>query len=98
MIKVVHQNYFGVHIRMYIFFYSLNTIYSTGINGVNTYDIKTWPLADSSSYFVIGYDGSNTAKICKYSIKETSELSWNNLKINYEIIFSKSVRFMLLDL
>ena len=38
-------------------FYSFNSIYSTGING-NYDNIKTWPLADLSGYFVIGYDSS----------------------------------------
>ena len=98
MIKVVHQNYFGVHIRMYIFFYSLNTIYSTGINGVNTYDIKTWPLADSSSYFVIGYDGSNTAKICKYTFSLSSAQcqTITNIKTGFgQLMISNSQFFIL---
>ena len=45
-------------------------LYSTNINGGNE-DIKTWPLADLSGYFVIGSDSStpNYAKICKYTNK-----------------------------
>ena len=63
---------------IYIFFlfylYYLNFIYSTGTNGANSY-IKTWPLADLSGYFVIGFDSSNIAKICKYITK-------GNIRIN----------------
>ena len=55
-----------------LFILSFNSIYSTGINGGN-YDIKTWPLADLSGYFVIGYDSStNIAKICKYTFSSSS--------------------------
>ena len=41
-------------------------MYSDGIIGFLNHDIKTWPLADLSGYFVIGYDSSFVAKICKY--------------------------------
>ena len=51
--------------------FTIFTIYSTSISGSN-YDIKTWPLADSSGYFVIGFDSSNIAKICKYTFSLSS--------------------------
>ena len=50
---------------------SFNSIYSIGIYG-NNHDIKTWPLTDLSGYFVIWYDGSNIAKICKYTFSYSS--------------------------
>ena len=49
------------------FFNNPNSTYSTGIYG-NNHDIKTWPLADLSGYFVIGFNPSNVAKLCKYTI------------------------------
>ena len=51
--------------------HSLNLIYSTGIYGYND-DLKTWPLADISGYFVIGFDNTNIAKICKYTFSSSS--------------------------
>ena len=48
-------------------------MYSSGIYGFYD-DLRTWPLADISGYFVIGHDSANNAKICKYTNMEISEL------------------------
>ena len=68
----------------YFFLFSLifNSIYSTGIYGGNN-DIKTWPLADLSGYFVIGSDSSSIAKICKYTFSSLSAQCKSINSINY---------------
>ena len=75
MFKNEHQHYWKIVLKLYLFslfFHSLNSIYSTGIGGYS-HDIKTWPLADLSGYFVIGYDSSTAiAKICKYTFSSSS--------------------------
>ena len=76
MFKIVHLNYFEIVFHIYFFslwHHSFNSTYSTGIYGYSD-DLRTWPLADISGYFVIGFDITNIAKICKYINIEISEL------------------------
>ena len=79
-------------------FESFNSIYSTGIKG-GTLDIKTWPLADSSAYFVIGSDSSTSiAKICKYTFSSSSAQCQTITNINFgygHLMISNSQFFVL---
>ena len=82
---------------LFFSFKSFNFIYSTGINGQNG-DIKTWLLADLSGYFVIGYDSSSIAKICKYTFSLSSAQcqTISNIKIGYgQQMISNSQFFVL---
>ena len=74
MFKIVHLNYFEIVFHIYFFslwHHSFNSTYSTGIYGYSD-DLRTWPLADISGYFVIGFDITNIAKICKYTFSTSS--------------------------
>ena len=74
MFKVIHQSYFEIVFHIYSFslwHHSFNSTYSTGIYGYSD-DLRTWPLADISGYFVIGFDNTNISKICKYTFSTSS--------------------------
>ena len=78
-------------------FNNLNSIYSTSIYG-NSHDIKTWPLADLSGYFVIGYNPSNVAKICKYtfsSLKAQCQ-TINNVNTGYGHLMISNSQFFVI--
>ena len=80
-----------------LFLLSFNSIYSTGISGQNG-DIKTWPLADLSGYFVIGFDSSSIAKICKYTFSSSNAQCQTITNINYgygHLMISNSQFFVL---
>ena len=76
---------------------SFNSIYSTGINGVNS-DIKTWPLADISGYYAIGYDSSSIAKICKYTFSTSSAQcqTITNIKTGFGHLMISNSQFFIL--
>ena len=80
-------------------FLSFIFIYSTGIYGGNN-DIKTWPLADLSGYFVIGYDSSTPyyAKICKYTFSKSSAQcqTITNIIIGYGHLMISNSQFFVL--
>ena len=78
-------------------FNNLNSIYSTGIYG-NNHDIKTWPLADLSGYFVIGFNPSNIAKICKYTFSSSSAQcqTISNINTGYGHLMISNSQFFVL--
>ena len=43
-------------------------------------------MADLSGYFVIGYDSSNIAKICKYTNKNNDENLCNIIKLIVKLL------------
>ena len=70
--------------------------FSTGINGYN--NAKTWPLTDLSAYFVIGYDSSNIAMICKYTFSSSNAQCQTITNIDYgygHLMISNSKFFVL---
>ena len=66
--ETIFQFVYLLYLLFFIILLQPYSIYRTNIDGFNN-DIKTWPLADLSGYFVIGKDSSNIAKICKYTNK-----------------------------
>ena len=80
------------------FILSLNSKYSTGIDGQNN-DLKTWPLTDLSGYFVIGYDSLSVAKICKYTFS-LSSAHWqtiNSINSGYGHLMISNSQFFILS-
>ena len=71
--------------------------YSTGISGINS-DIKTWPLTDLSGYFVIGYNSTSIAKICKYTFSSSSAQcqSITNINTGYGHLMVSNNQFFVL--
>ena len=85
---------------MFLFIlFNLTSIYSTNIYGYN-YDIKTWPLADLSGYFVIGSQISSPyyAKLCKYTFSLSSAQcqTINNIEIGYGHLMISNSQFFVL--
>ena len=74
-----------------------NSIYSTDIYG-NSHDIKTWPLANLSGYFVIGFNPSNVAKICKYtfSSSEAQCQTISDINTGYSPLMISNSQFFIL--
>ena len=69
-IQTLSEIVYLLHLLIH-FYFNNNSIYSTGING-SSHHIKTWPLADISGYYVIGFYSLNIAKICKYTFSSSS--------------------------
>ena len=76
---------------------NLNSVYSTGISSSN-HDIKIWLLADLSGYFVIGFNPSNIAKICKYTFSSSSAQcqTISNINTGYGSLMISNSQFFVL--
>ena len=61
-------------------------------------DIKTWPLADNSGYFVNGYDSSNTPIICKYIFSSSNAQcqSVTNIKYGFALLMISQTQLFIL--
>ena len=91
---IYNTHYFTLSFR------SPNSLYSTGISGSNR-DIKTWPLADLSGYFVIGLDSSTSiAKICKYTFSSSTAQcqTINNMRNGYGHLMISNNQFFVLSI